>query len=149
MRRSGFEVLACFVPPSAAAALGRAGLALRGELFVQTFKHGVGTVICTQTQNPTPGVFDHAPSLEHDLLHHCLHAPPLGRMAQWCVSRRWRLLYMPKIFNNCKRPTLPRLDGHTVSRPDHPIRTAMPATAACASPRSAVYRRRQPERTLL
>jgi hypothetical protein len=25
----------------------------------------------------------------------------------------------------------------------------MPATAACASPRSAVYRRRQPERTLL
>jgi len=33
--------------------------------------------------------------------------------------------------------------------PDHPIRTVLPAAAACASPRSAVYRRRQPERTLL
>lgn len=39
--------------------------------------------------------------------------------------------------------------GHTVSRPDHPIRTAIPAIATCASPRSAVYRRRSPERTLL
>jgi len=33
--------------------------------------------------------------------------------------------------------------------PDHPIRTVLPAAAACASPRSAVYRRRKPERTLL
>lgn len=47
--------------------LGCAGLALRGELSVQPFKHGVGTVIGTQPQNPAPRVFDHAPGLEHDL----------------------------------------------------------------------------------
>ena len=59
--------------------------ALGIELTVQTLKHGMGTVIGTQPQNPAPGVFDHAPGLEHDLLHHCLHTPPLGRMAQGCV----------------------------------------------------------------
>ena len=64
VRRSDFEVLACCVPPSVPA-LRRAGLALRGELSVQPLKHGVGTVIGTQPQNPAPGVFDHAPGLEH------------------------------------------------------------------------------------
>jgi hypothetical protein len=81
MRRRGFEMLARFVPPSGST-LGRASLALGGELFIQTFEHGVGAVIGTQAQNPASGVFDHATRLEHDFLHHRLHAPPaLGRMA--------------------------------------------------------------------
>lgn len=36
----------------------------------------------------------------------------------------------------------------TVIHPDHPIRMFMPAAASCASPRTALYRRR-PERTVL
>jgi hypothetical protein len=91
VRRSGFEVLVCFVPPLGQA-IGRAGLVLGGGLYVQPLKHGVGTYIGTQSQNPTPGVFDHAPSLEHNLLHHRLHAPALGRKAQWRVFANERNL---------------------------------------------------------
>ena len=83
LRQRAFQTLACCVPPGPV--LGRAGFVRRAELFVQTLKHGVGTVIGAQPQNPAPGVFDNAPGLEHDLLHHRLHAPPLGRMAQGCV----------------------------------------------------------------
>jgi len=72
--------------------LGRAGLALRRELSIQPLKHGVGTVIGTEPQYPAPRVFDHASSLEHDLLHHRLHASALGRMAQWCVFASERVL---------------------------------------------------------
>ena len=87
-------MLARVVPPSGPA-LGGAGLALRGELPVQAIKHGVGTVVGTQSQNPASRMFDHAPSLEHDLLHHRLHAPPLGRMAQWRVFANERILTLP------------------------------------------------------
>ena len=59
--------------------------ALGIELTVQPLKNGMGTFIGTQAQGPTPGMLDHAPRLEHDLLHHRLHTPPLGRMAQGCV----------------------------------------------------------------
>ena len=83
LRQRVFQTLACSVPPSPE--LGRAGFKRRAELFVQTLKHGVGTLIGTQAQNPAPSVFDHAPGLEHDLLYHRLHAPSLGRMAQGCV----------------------------------------------------------------
>ena len=83
LRQRTFQTLACCVPPGAV--LGRAGFVRRAELFIQTLKHGMGTVIGAQPQNPAPGVFDHAPVLEHDLLHHRLHTPPLGRMAQGCV----------------------------------------------------------------
>ena len=83
LRQRAFQTLACCVPPGAV--LGRAGFVRWAELFVQTLKHGVGTVIGAQPQNPAPGVFDHAPGLEHDLLHQRLHTPPLGRMAQGCV----------------------------------------------------------------
>ena len=38
---------------------------------------------------------------------------------------------------------------HTVIHPDHPIRMFMYGAAPCASPLTALYRRRQPERTLL
>ena len=72
--------------------LGRAGVTRRGELPVQAIKHGVGTVVGTQAQNPAPRMFDHAPRLEHDFLHHRLHAPPLGRVAQWRVFAGERVL---------------------------------------------------------
>lgn len=72
--------------------LGWAGLGLRGELFVQTFKQGVGIVIGTQSQNPAPGVFDQAPGLEYDLLHRRLLAAALGSMAHWCVFAEERIL---------------------------------------------------------
>ena len=100
VRRSGFEVSACCVQPSGAA-LGRAGVTLRGELSVQTLKHGVGTVIGTEPQDPAPGVFDHAPRLEHDFLHHRLHAPSLGRMAQWRVFANERV---PERVNDFATP---------------------------------------------
>ena len=82
VRRSGFEWEACSAAPSGPVLVG-AGLALRGELSIQPLKHGVGTVIGAQPQDPAPRMFDHAPSLEHDLLHHRLHASALGRMAAW------------------------------------------------------------------
>jgi hypothetical protein len=102
VRRSGFEVSPCCVQPSGAA-LGRAGVTLRGELSVQTLKHGVGTVIGTEPQDPAPGVFDHAPSLEHDFLHHRLHAPSLGRMAQWRVFANERILTNQAQDVHCQR----------------------------------------------
>ena len=61
--------------------LGRAGLALKGELLIQALKRGVGTVIGTQSQDPASRMFDHASCPEHDFLHHRLHALPLGPMA--------------------------------------------------------------------
>ncbi len=91
MRRCGFEMLA-YVLLTASQALGRAGFALMGELFVQSLEHDVVTVIGTQPQNPATGVLDHASSLEHDLLHHRLHAPALGCMAQGCVFADERIL---------------------------------------------------------
>ncbi len=78
-----FQTLACCVPPGPG--LGRAGFVLRTKLFVKTLNLGEGTPISTQPQNSAPGMFDHAPGLERDLLHHYLHAPPVGRMAQGCV----------------------------------------------------------------
>ena len=80
------------VPSRQAWALGGAGFVLRCELPVQTLKHAVGTVIGPQPQNPATRMFDHAPGFEHDLLHHRLHAPPLGRMAQWRVFANERIL---------------------------------------------------------
>src|SRR3990167_1200530 len=62
--------------PRSGPALGGAGLALRGELPVQPLKHGVGTVIGTQPQDPAPRVVDHAASPEHDLPHPPLSSPP-------------------------------------------------------------------------
>jgi hypothetical protein len=46
-RRNGFEMPACFVPPSGPA-LDRAGLARRDELLVQPLKHGVRTVFANE-----------------------------------------------------------------------------------------------------
>ena len=92
LRRGDFEeILACGVPQPGPT-LSRAGFALWGELPVQPLEHGVGTVVGTQPQDPAPGVFDHAPSLEHEFLHHRLHAPPLGRMAHWRVFANQRIL---------------------------------------------------------
>ena len=71
------------MPPSKV--LARAGFVRRAESYLQTLKHGVGTVIGARPQNPASGVFDHAPGLANDVLHHRLRAPPLGSMAQGCV----------------------------------------------------------------
>ena len=65
--------------------LARAGFVRRAESFLQTLKHGVGTVIGARPQNPAPGVFGHAPGLENDALPHRLRAPPFGSMAKGCV----------------------------------------------------------------
>jgi hypothetical protein len=58
--------------------LGRTDLAQRRELSVQTFKHRERAVIGTQSQDPAPHVFD--------------HAPPFGRMKQWHVFANQRIL---------------------------------------------------------
>ena len=83
LRQRAFQTLAHSVPPGQV--LGRAGVVRKAELFVLTPKHGGGTFIGTQPQNPAPGMFDHAPGFEYDLLHHSPHAPLLGRMAQRIV----------------------------------------------------------------
>ena len=48
-----------------------------------SLKHRKASVTLTQTQDPAPGMADHAGRLEHQLLHHRLDAPALG-----CVSHR-------------------------------------------------------------
>ncbi len=91
VRRGGFQVLACCVPPLDPA-LGRAWLTFRGGLPIQANIDGVRAVISTHPKNPAARMFDHALSLEHDLLHHCLHAPPLCRMAQFRIFANERVL---------------------------------------------------------
>jgi hypothetical protein len=53
--RAALRLHLCSAQPSS-----RAGLALRGELPVQAFKHSVGTVIGTHPQNPAPRMLGHA-----------------------------------------------------------------------------------------
>lgn len=91
MRRVDFLLKGC-AAAQRGPTLGRTSFALRDELFVQPLKHGVGTVIGTQSQDTAPRMLDHAPGLEHDLLHHRLHAPTLGCMAQWSVFANERVL---------------------------------------------------------
>jgi len=50
-------------------------------LSVVPLKHRKTPVTFTQTQDPAPGMADHAGRLEHQLLHHRLDAPALGFVA--------------------------------------------------------------------
>lgn len=68
---------------SLVSALFRAGFSHQSELCVRLLKPCVGTVISTQSQNPTSRVFYHASGLEHDLLHDRLLVPTLGRLTYW------------------------------------------------------------------
>ena len=58
------------------------------ESAVMALKHGIATVTLSQTKKPAPGVLDHSCGLEHQILHHRLDAPTLGKMAH----RRIRLV---------------------------------------------------------
>lgn len=50
------------------------------ELPVMALKHSKTAIALSRAQNPASGVGHHARSLEHQLLHHCLDAPTLGRV---------------------------------------------------------------------
>ena len=59
------------------------GARLSAQLPVVPLKHRKASVTLTQTQDPAPGMPNHAGRLEHQLLHHRLDAPALG-----CVTHR-------------------------------------------------------------
>ena len=51
------------------------------EFSVMPLKHRKGRVTLTQTQDPAPGMMNHARGLEHQLLHHRLDTSTLGLVA--------------------------------------------------------------------
>ena len=67
---------------------------LSAQLPVMPLKHRKAPVTLTESQDPAPGMADHAGRLEHQLLHHRLDAPALG-----CVTHR-RVGLIQSILSN-------------------------------------------------
>lgn len=59
---------------------------------MQPLKYSVAAFVGPQIQDLAHCLFDHANVLEHELLHHPLHALPLGCTAQRCVFANERVL---------------------------------------------------------